>query len=116
LSDLYNRQEDLTSLDGYLQPIAPIPSRAGGPWRIFSESFPSENGSSYLVSRTGWGYDAWRLDWTRAYTYIRELNLFLARDSASTGLAAADRARFMRKAVSAAIFYFEMARRMGGFR
>ncbi|HWK03262.1 MAG TPA: RagB/SusD family nutrient uptake outer membrane protein [Puia sp.] len=115
LSDLYNRQEDLTSLDGYLQPYS---NNTEPGWRTmadFSESFPSENGSSYIVSRTGWGYDAWRLDWTRAYTYIRELNLFLARDSASTGLSVADRTRFYAEGrFLRAIFYFEMARRMGG--
>jgi hypothetical protein len=115
LADLYNRQEDLTSLDGYLQPYS---GNTEPGWRTmadFSESFPSENGSSYLVSRTGWGYDTWRLDWTRAYTYIRELNLFLERDSASTGLSAADKKRFYAEGrFLRANFYFEMVKRMGG--
>ena len=115
LSDLYNRIEDLTSLDGYLQPYSTNTEPGWRSMADFSESFPSENGSSYLVTRTGWGYDTWRLDWTRAYTYIRELNLFLARDSASTGLAVADRTRFYAEGrFLRALFYFEMAKRMGG--
>ena len=115
LADLYNRQEDLTSLDGYLQPYS---NNTEPGWRSmadFSESFPSENGSSYLVSRTSWPYDSWRLDWTRAYTYIRELNLFLERDSASKGLSIADRTRFYAEGrFLRASFYFEMVKRMGG--
>src|SRR5688572_13271188 len=86
LGDLYNRQLDFSALDG-----RPIPeSNAGNPqspdieagWRTFadfSESFPSENGSYFLVTRSNWNYDEWRIDWSRSYTYIRELNLFLER-------------------------------------
>src|SRR5215204_4804000 len=72
LGDLYNRQIDFTSLDGWQRPYS-NDFEAG--WRTmadFSESFPSENGSYFLVQRTGWGYEAWQLDWNRAYAYIRE--------------------------------------------
>src|SRR5438105_4365564 len=72
LGDLYNRQVDFSSLDNGWRSFAD-----------FSESFPSENGSSFLVQRTGWGYGEWG---TWDYTYIRELNLFIQRDSASTAL------------------------------
>lgn len=53
LGDLYNRQLDFSALDG-------TPTDPG--WRSFadfSESFPSENGSYYIVQRTGWDYGTW---------------------------------------------------------
>jgi len=109
LADLYNRQEDITSLDG---------TSADPGWRTFadfSESFPSENGSSYLVQRTGWAYNQWAIDWPTAYTYIREVNLFLERDSASTGLADADKKRFYAEGrFLRAMYYFELCKRYGG--
>jgi len=115
LADLYNRQEDLTSLDGYLQPYSGNTEPGWRSMADFSESFPSENGSSYLVQRTGWGYDTWRLDWTRAYVYLREVNLFLQRDSAATLLSADDKKRFYAEGrFLRANYYFEMVRRMGG--
>jgi hypothetical protein len=115
LADLYNRQEDLSSLDGYLIPYTNNNEPGWRTFADFSESFPSESGSAYLVQRTGWGYDAWQLDWTRAYTYIRDLNLFLQRDSISTGLADADKKRFYAEGrFLRANFYFEMTKRFGG--
>lgn len=115
LGDLYNRSMDFSSLDGWQRPY----SNDGEPgWRTFadfSESFPSENGSYFIVQRTGWNYDEWQLDWNRSYAYIRELNLFIQRDSASTELPEADKARFMAEArFLRANFYFEMAKRFGG--
>jgi hypothetical protein len=122
LGDLYNRQLDFSSLDG-----RPIPeSNTGDPanpdieagWRTFadfSESFPSENGSYFIVQRTGWDYGEWRVDWSRSYGYIRDLNLFIQRDSASTQLSEADRKRFLAEGrFLRANFYFEMVKRMGG--
>ena len=104
LGDLYNRQEDFSSLD------------AG--WRSFadfSESFPSENGSYFLVQRTGWGNGEWGINWGSAYTYIREVNLFLERITASTALSAADKTRFTAEGrFLRANYYFEMVKRMGG--
>ncbi|MBS1606500.1 MAG: RagB/SusD family nutrient uptake outer membrane protein [Bacteroidetes bacterium] len=109
LADLYNRQEDISSLDGN--------SNDPG-WRSFadfSESFPSENGSSYIVQRTGWPYGQWAIDWSTAYTYIREVNLFLERDSASTQLADADKKRFYAEGrFLRAMYYFELCKRYGG--
>jgi hypothetical protein len=122
LADLYNRQLDFSSLDG-----RPIPeSNSGdinnpdieGGWRTFadfSESYPSENGSNFIVQRTGWDYGEWRIDWARSYAYIRDLNLFLERDSAATELNPADQARFYAEGrFLRANFYFEMVKRMGG--
>jgi hypothetical protein len=101
LGDLYNRQVDFTSLDNG--------------WRSFtdfSESFPSENGSSYIVQRTGWDYGEWA---TWDYSYIRDLNLFIQRDSAATKLTDADKTRFLAEArFLRANYYFEMVKRMGG--
>jgi len=104
LADLYNRQVDFSSLDGGWRSFAD-----------FSESFPSENGSAFIVQNTGWGYGSWGLDWSGSYQYIRDLNLFLQRDSASTGLADADKKRFSAEArFLRANFYFEMTKRFGG--
>jgi starch-binding outer membrane protein, SusD/RagB family len=115
LGDLYNRQVDFSALDG-----RPIPGsndiEAG--WRTFSdfsESFPSESGSYFIVQRTGWDYSEWQMDWFRSYEYIKDLNLFIQRDSASTELEPGDKARFMAEGrFLRANFYFEMVKRMGG--
>jgi hypothetical protein len=101
LGDLYNRQVDFSSLDNGWRSFAD-----------FSESFPSENGGYDIVRRTGWGYGEWG---TWDYAYIRDLNLFIERDSAATQLPAADKARFLAEGrFLRATYYFEMAKRMGG--
>jgi starch-binding outer membrane protein, SusD/RagB family len=101
LGDLYNRQVDFSSLDNGWRSFAD-----------FSESFPSENGSYFIVTRNGWGYGEWG-EWN--YTYIRELNLFIQRDSAATELTTADKERFMAEArFLRANYYFELVKRMGG--
>jgi len=101
LGDLYNRQVDFSGLDNGWASFAD-----------FSESFPSENGSYGIVRNTSWGYGSWS---TWDYTYIRDLNLFIQRDSASTALAAADKARFMAEGrFLRANYYFELVKRMGG--
>jgi hypothetical protein len=109
LADLYNRLEDISNIGG---------TSADPGWRSladFSESFPSENGSSYVVQRNGWGYDQWRVDWSTAYTYIREVNLFLERDSAATQLSDADKKHFYAEGrFLRAFYYFELAKRYGG--
>ena len=104
LGDLYNRQVDFSGLDNGWNSFAD-----------FSESFPSENGSAFIVQRTGWGFGEWGLAWGDSYTYIRELNLFMQRDSASTALADSYKKRFMAEArFLRANFYFEMVKRYGG--
>ncbi len=120
LGDLYNRQRDFSSLDGY-----PIP-RDNNPfdytnnvnepgWRTFadfSEAFPSENGSYFIVQRTGWGYGEWGI-WD--YGYIRDLNLFIQRATAATVLKETDKSRFIAEArFLRANYYFELVKRMGG--
>ncbi len=104
LADLYNRQMDFSGLDNGWRSFAD-----------FSESFPSENGSAYIVQRTGWSYGEWGLDWSGSYQYIRDLNLFLQRDSAAEKLSDADKARFYAEGrFLRANFYFEMTKRYGG--
>ena len=104
LGDLYNRQLDFSGLDNGWSSFAD-----------FSESFPSENGSYFFVQRTGWGYGEWGVNWFDSYSYIRDLNLFIARDSASTQLNASDKARFLAEGrFLRANFYFELVKRMGG--
>lgn len=101
LGDLYNRQIDFSGLDN-----------GWSSFTDFSESFPSENGSANIVQRTGWEYREWS---TWDYTYIRDLNLFIQRDSAATKLSAADKTRFLAEArFLRANYYFEMVKRMGG--
>jgi len=101
LGDLYNRQVDFSGLDN-----------GWASFTDFSESFPSENGSAFFVQRTGWGYGEWAL-WD--YTYIRDLNLFIQRDSAATELSDADKTRFLAEGrFLRANYYFEMVKRMGG--
>ncbi|MDN3547805.1 RagB/SusD family nutrient uptake outer membrane protein [Mucilaginibacter aquaedulcis] len=117
LGDLYNRQRDFSSLDGH--PLREYPLSPSGDivpgwitFADFSESFPSENGSSYIVQRTGWGYDEWRI-WD--YGYIRDLNLFIQRATAATKLSDGDKTRFIAEArFMRANYYFEMVKRMGG--
>jgi hypothetical protein len=101
LADLYNRYYDFSGLDNGWQSFAD-----------FSESYPSENGSNFIVQRTGWGYDSWN---TWDYSYIRDLNLFIERDSAATELTSSDKARFLAEGkFLRASYYFEMVKRMGG--
>jgi hypothetical protein len=104
IGDLYNRQLDFSNL------------RNG--WRSFadfSESFPSENGSYFLVQRPVWGYSEWGINWFDSYAYIRDLNLFIARDSAATKLSVPDKSRFLAEGrFLRANFYFELVKRMGG--
>lgn len=107
LADLYNGQEDFSSLDGN--------SFEGSGWKTFadfSEAFPSENGSYYLVQRNGWGYGEWGI-WD--YGYVRDLNLFIQRATAASKLSEADKTRFIAEArFLRANYYFELVKRMGG--
>lgn len=104
LGDLYNRSLDFSSLDNGWRSFAD-----------FSESFPSENGSYFIVQRTGWGYGEWGVNWGDSYKYIREMNLFIERIGASTALTTAEKARFTAEGrFLRANFYFELVKRMGG--
>jgi len=114
LGDLYNRELDFSSLDGYLQDPNDGNSGIAG-WRTFAdfgESFPSESGSYFVVQNRSWAYNSW---WTWDYAYIRDLNLFMQRDSAATKLTDGDKARFFAEArFLRASYYFAMVKRMGG--
>lgn len=104
LGDLYNRQLDFSNFD-----------QGWGSFADFSESLISDDGAYGYVQNTGWGYGAWGVDWKAAYTYIRELNLFIERDSASTKLTDADKARFLAEGrFLRANYYFELTKRYGG--
>lgn len=107
VGNLYNRQIDFSSFRNGWTSFAD-----------FSESFPSDGGAYYLVQQTGWGYGSWGVDWSSSgsgvYTYVRDLNLFIERDSAST-LKAADKSRFLAEGrFLRASLYFELAKRYGG--
>ena len=104
LADLYTRQNDFSSFN-----------RGWGSFADFSESFPSDGGAYNIVQRNDWGFGEWGVNWFDSYGYIRELNLFIARDSAATGLSEPDKARFMAEGrFLRANYYFELAKRMGG--
>ncbi|MEO8583411.1 MAG: RagB/SusD family nutrient uptake outer membrane protein, partial [Flavitalea sp.] len=109
LDVLYKGQVDFCNLDG---------DHAVPGWKTmadFSESFPSENASADIVQRTGWPYSSWALDWAKSYNYIRDINLFMLKDSMSTALTETDRKRFFAEArFLRANFYFELVKRMGG--
>lgn len=100
LADLYNGQVDFTNVNKG--------------WRSFvdfGEAFPSD-GDYGSVQNNEWGYSDWR---EYNYGYIRNLNLFLKRDSAATALSTTDRNRFAAEArFLRANYYFEMTKRMGG--
>lgn len=106
LGDLYNRQLDFSGLDNGWTSFVD-----------FSESFPSENSAfaRNIVQNTGWGYGSWGVDWKASYAYIREVNLFLQRDSASKSIEEGLRKRFYAEGrFLRANYYFEMVKRMGG--
>jgi hypothetical protein len=104
LGDLYNRQLDFSNFD-----------QGWGSFADFSESFISDDGAYGFVQNTGWGYGSWGVNWKDAYTYIRELNLFIERDSAATKLKVEDKARFLAEGrFLRANYYFELTKRYGG--
>ena len=101
LANLYSRQLDFSSFDNGWTSFVD-----------FGEAFPSDNNVYYIVQNSNWGPDSWG---TWNYGYIRELNLFIQRDSASTGLTAGDKAIFLAEGrFLRANYYFEMVKRMGG--
>lgn len=101
LGDLYNRQQDFSSLDDGWSTFVD-----------FNEAFPSENDSYDIVQRTNWGYGEWS-SWD--YGYIRDLNLFIERATAATALTEPDKTRFIAEArFLRANYYFELVKRMGG--
>lgn len=108
LADLYDRM------------VEPVDLNSGndlGDWRNFAdfgESFPSENNASSIVQKNNWDYGTWSI-WD--YGYVRDLNLFLERMTASTSIniTAADKKRFLAEGrFLRASYYFEMVKRMGG--
>lgn len=100
LGDLYNRQVDFTAFKNGWESFAD-----------FSEAVPATTGG-FLVNRNGFGFGEWG-NWD--YNYVRNLNLFIERASASEALAPPDRTRFISEArFMRANHYFELVKRMGG--
>lgn len=100
VADLYNRVLDITAFkngwESFIEPGEAVPSTFG----------------HVTVQRNGWGFGEWG-DWN--YGYIREINLFIQRATASTGLSEADKKRFIAEGrFLRAVHYFEMVKRMGG--
>lgn len=112
IGDLYDRQRDFSSLDGFRSSDNTTDIPGWKTFADFSESFPSENGSYNIVQRSGWNFDEWYI-WD--YTYVRDMNLFIERATASVKLSEADKTRFIAEArFLRASYYFELVKRMGG--
>jgi hypothetical protein len=100
VADLYNRVLDITAFkfgwESFIEPGEAVPSTFG----------------HVTVQRNGWPMTEWS-NWD--YTYIREINLFIERATASTELNETDKARFIAEGrFLRAVHYFEMVKRMGG--
>ena len=100
VADLYNRVLDITAFkngwESFIDPGEAVPSTFG----------------HITVQRNGWGFGEWS-NWD--YGYIREINLFIERATASSALADADKKRFIAEGrFLRAAHYFEMVKRMGG--
>lgn len=100
VADLYNRVLDITAFkngwESFIEPGEAVPSTFG----------------HITVQRNGWGFGEWG-NWD--YGYIREINLFIQRATASTGLSETDKKRFIAEGrFLRAVHYFEMVKRMGG--
>jgi hypothetical protein len=106
LGDLYNRYVDLATF----KTINDIPG-----WTTigdFNEAFWSEAGRYNAFQNSGWDVRSWGA-WD--YGYIREMNLFIQKCSASEKLDEAVKARFLAEArFLRASYYFELVKRMGG--
>lgn len=102
VADLYNRVLDITAF------------KYDQTWQTFidpGEAVPSTFGH-VTVQRNGWGFGEWS-NWD--YGYIREINLFIERATASTGLSEGDKKRFIAEGrFLRAVHYFELVKRMGG--
>lgn len=98
VANLYNRYLDFSTIKDW-------PSMAD-----FNECFVSDGGG--FGKNNGWDYGDW---YTWDYGYIRELNLFIERATASSTLAEADKTRFIAEArFLRASYYFEITKRVGG--
>ena len=100
VADLYNRVLDITAFkngwESFIDPGEAVPSTFG----------------HITVQRNGWGFGEWS-NWD--YGYIREINLFIERATASSGLSEADKKRFIAEGrFLRAAHYFELVKRMGG--
>ncbi|PUZ25901.1 RagB/SusD family nutrient uptake outer membrane protein [Chitinophaga parva] len=87
----------------------------------FDEAFPSEAGQYYRVQNANLDYFYPQLGYSNGpystywdYNYLRDLNLFISKDSSAT-IGQGDRTRYMAEArfLRAAV-YFEEAKRVGG--
>src|SRR5689334_19365754 len=99
-ADLYNRVLDITAFkngwESFIDPGEAVASTFG----------------HVTVQRNSWGFGEWS-NWD--YGYIREINLFIERATASTGLDPNDRKRFIAEGrFLRAAHYFELTKRMGG--
>lgn len=100
LADLYNRYYDFATVEDW-------PSVAD-----FNVAFWSEAGRYGHFQNTDRGYGDWG---TWDYGYIREMNLFIERLSASEQLDESDKSRFLAEArFLRASYYFTLVKRMGG--
>lgn len=100
LADLYKGYVDQQSITGWAE------------YTNYDEAFPSEAGNYWRAQQTDYPYDWWSM-WN--YDYIRHINIYIERCSASAALSDADKERFLAEArFLRAANYFELVKRMGG--
>lgn len=104
IADLYNRYYDISTVKNWTT------------MADFNECFISDNinidPNGNLNRNNSWNFSTWN---TWDYNYIRDLNLFIERATASTLLSTTDKTRFVAEArFLRASYYFELVKRMGG--
>lgn len=107
VADLYNRVADITAFkngwESFIEPGEAVPSTFG----------------HITVQRNSWPFQfvfGATTEWNNwDYGYIRHVNLFIQRATASTGLSDGDKNRFVAEGrFLRAVHYFEMVKRLGG--
>ncbi|HEY0273620.1 MAG TPA: RagB/SusD family nutrient uptake outer membrane protein [Chitinophaga sp.] len=119
LADLYDRYPDY-NVNGNNATAPSLENWAE--FANFDEAFPSEAGQyyrakvqniDYFYPQLVYSHGSYSTYWD--YTYLRDLNLFISKDSFALAIPGPDRSRFMAEArfLRAAMF-FEEAKRVGG--
>jgi len=103
LSDLYDRMPRYEDLDN------------DGSFCMWDNTMMSGAGDFWRVQFQDYDYGFYNADWYGTYAYIRDLNLFRERLTASTGLKESDKAGFLAEGrFLLAWAYFDMTKRYGG--
>jgi hypothetical protein len=103
LADLYDRMPRNEDLDN------------DGSFCFLDNSFLSQPSSYWIFQFQNYDFNDWNVNWSGTYSYIRDLNLFKERLSASTALADNVKSEFLAEdRFLLAWVYFDMVKRYGG--